>query len=65
VEYFAQVSQMPFPPAREQDVLAETEVIMGAATDMEEQVTAARVKAEEKQSSEANIAYKAISAKYR
>jgi hypothetical protein len=32
---------------------------------LEEQVTAARVNAEEKQSSEANIAYKAISAKYR
>ena len=33
--------------------------------DLEEQVTAARVNAEEKQSTEANIAYKAVSAQYR
>ena len=32
---------------------------------MEEQVTAARVNAEEKQSTEANIAYKAVSGQYR
>lgn len=33
--------------------------------DLEEQITAAQVNAEDKQSSEANIAYKAISAQYR
>jgi hypothetical protein len=39
VDIFAQVSQIPIPPAREQEVFAETEVLMGAATAPEEHMS--------------------------
>jgi hypothetical protein len=39
VDIFAQVSQIPIPPERAQEVFAETEVLMGAATAPEEHMT--------------------------
>jgi hypothetical protein len=39
VDIFAQVSQIPIPPERAQEVFAETEVLMGAATAPEEHMS--------------------------